>query len=97
MELCFQIIENVFDPSALFSFRLVNRAWNQAASKQLENVAYLSLDPQSQDDIEKRLSRKETRQSTKGIVICVPESDYFIVSIPRSFYYIKSPPTIYIH
>jgi hypothetical protein len=69
------IIQNVFDPSALFTFRLVSHAWNLGASKQLEHIAYLSLDPKSQEDLKMRLITKETRDYTKGIVICVPESD----------------------
>jgi len=87
MELCFKIIENIFDPSALFAFRLVNRAWNSAASKQLKRIAYLSLDPKTQEDLKMRLITKEARDCTKGIVICVPESDYFVVSVLSSTFH----------
>jgi hypothetical protein len=84
MELCFKIIKNVYDPSTLFTFRLANRAWNSAASKQFEHIAYLSLDPKTQENLRMRLITKETKDSTKGIVICVPESDYFVVSVSFS-------------
>lgn len=85
VELWVKIIENIFDPSSLLAFRLVNHAWDDIASKQLKQMAYLSVDPKSLDDTETRVSNRKARLSTKGIVVCLPNSDHFYVSSPSRF------------
>jgi hypothetical protein len=67
VELWSEIVENVSDPSDLLTFRLVDRAWNEAASKQLKRIAYLSLDLNTHEDLKIKLVTKETKDSIKGV------------------------------
>lgn len=69
MEFRLKIVENVFNPSDLFSLRLVDHTRYEAASKQLKHKTYLSLDPKPQEEFKKRLHDKPTRIPTHAMVI----------------------------